>query len=158
MGLPPRLALTCPSFLWGRDERSSLLGWPAVGRSGGDRLSKRNFSRTPCATPTRRFAPPSPQGGGIRPGRHQSSFISPLDHCSRNLNFWILPDPVSGMVSRTTNGAGFCAGRCARAYSDIASRPHERSDMRDSREIWKIPDVASLIRATLAYPSPCGEG
>src|SRR5438876_11342325 len=35
-------------------------------RCDGRCLSKRDVRALPCATPTRRFAPPSPQGGGIR--------------------------------------------------------------------------------------------
>jgi hypothetical protein len=37
-------------------------------------------------------------------------------------------------------------------YGEVASSPHERSDMRGPQELKKTPDVAALIRATLASP------
>jgi hypothetical protein len=42
--------------------------------------------------------------------RFQIAVISPLVQASRSLNFWILPDPVSGNVSTTNQCFGVLCG------------------------------------------------
>src|SRR5258708_4639885 len=58
-GRAGEVALSHPSPSWG--------GWRIVSAAnevtGGGCFSKGIFRALPCATPTRRFAPPSPQGG-----------------------------------------------------------------------------------------------
>jgi hypothetical protein len=74
-----------PSHLWGRDERSSpflslplvgsrraklALGWHIVSAAnrcvGWGCFREGGTGAFACAAPTRRFAPPSPQGGGMK--------------------------------------------------------------------------------------------
>ena len=42
--------------------------------------------------------------------RFQIAIISPFVHASRSLNFWILPDPVSGNASTTNQCFGVLCG------------------------------------------------